>query len=209
MGKGNPKIGRPRFIETPQEMMEKAELYFKKCDKGEVVKTITKKNGEIEEIRRKIPYTVPGLCLALGFSHREALRQYESKPGFSRTVKILRVRIERQRVEKMLSGEQNTIGSIFDLKCNFGYIDNPEQHNDQHKLSQGDVASIKEIAQAWAEYKRRKLNQEALPAPQDQGPEAPVLTPGKASQPQDADHLPVFIEGELVTSQEQPENTGE
>ena len=188
------KPGRPPILESPEQMIERAEKYFDECDEGRTIEKVTKKG--IEFLTVPIPYTVPGLALALGFNHREALRDYESKEGYSLTIKALRSRIERQRVEKMLTGEQSTIGSIFDLKCNFNYIDTPQPDVDVPHLTSGDVGSLKELAQAWSDYKRKKLNDQ----PQDKAPSKAPLTPGKQAQPQDAGCLPVFHEGELVTS---------
>lgn len=180
------------ILSSPEQMQERAEIYFTQCDEGRIVEKVTK-NG-VEHMHIPIPYTVPGLALALGFGHRHALRDYESKELYAPTVKALRTRIERQRVEKMLTGEQSTIGSIFDLKCNFNYIDTPQVETDAPRLTKGDVGSLKELATAWAEYKRRQVNETP-----SKPPKKDLLTAGQAEKPQDEGSLPVFVEGELVT----------
>lgn len=101
--------GRERFLKSPQEMREKAEVYFARCD---------------EEERS---YTMPGLALALGFSERHAIAAYARLyPEFADTVAWLRSKIEEQRVQRLIDGKGSTPGQIFDLKNNFGYTDKVE-----------------------------------------------------------------------------------
>lgn len=101
-------MARPRTIKDPQEMWKRAEAYFTKQDK----------NAK--------PYTVPGVCIALGFNHRNALSEYERRPEFTSTIKEIRLRIENQMLENLQSGKGFGVGYIFSLKNNFGYKD--QQH---------------------------------------------------------------------------------
>lgn len=100
--------GRPRIIQSPGEMQEKADGYF--ADREAAGK----------------PPTMAGLCYALGFSDRHALAEYEKYDGFSATVKRLRLRVEQDRNEKLILKESFTPGLIFDLKNNHGWVDKQE-----------------------------------------------------------------------------------
>jgi hypothetical protein len=100
--------GRPLVIAEATEMEAKAEDYFADC-----------------ELATK-PFTMAGLCYALGFSDRHALAEYEKRPAFSATVKRLRLRIEQQRSEALVDKDKFTPGQIFDLKNNHGWVDKQE-----------------------------------------------------------------------------------
>lgn len=104
--------GRPRLIESPEQMQEMAEAFF--ADR---------------EAKNKPP-TIAGLCYALGFSERHALSEYEKRSEFSATVKRLRMRIEQDRNECLILKETFTPGLIFDLKNNHNWVDKQEvQHS--------------------------------------------------------------------------------
>lgn len=106
-------MGRPCIIETPEEFAAEAESYFLACDEA----------GE--------PYTVPGLCLALGFNHRNVLHEYGKKANFRGTVSRARQVIEDQRAKMLVDGKlKNTSGVQFDLKNNFDYRDRQDLHHD-------------------------------------------------------------------------------
>jgi len=109
-------------VKTPEDMQVLADEYFALCDEKEV------------------PYTVPGVCDHLGFSCRQSLWDYSVRfTEYSDTIKRIRQRIERQRVEKMLTGKQNIIASIFDLKNNFGYVD---KHEHEHAGNQPQITIV-------------------------------------------------------------------
>jgi hypothetical protein len=93
--------GRPPYYETPEDFEAEVEKYF-------------------SMVTDKDPATITGLILYLGFSHREALADYEKKPQFSDTVRKAKLRVENE-YEKRLFGQQVT-GPIFALK-NLGWTD--------------------------------------------------------------------------------------
>lgn len=97
--------GRPRDLESPDELENLIERYFE----------------EIE--REKTPATITGLCYYLGFESRQSFYDYEKREEFSYSVKRARLRIE-MGYEKNLHGNNNA-GSIFALK-NFGWTDKQE-----------------------------------------------------------------------------------
>lgn len=106
-GKSNEpkKLGRPLKYKTAEELEAAINEYFTDCDV------------------REVPYTIPGMAYALGFSDRHALLHYAGRDVFCATIKKARSRIERQRVENLIAGRGSTPGQIFDLKNNFGYLD--------------------------------------------------------------------------------------
>ena len=66
--------------------------------------------------------TVTGLALALDFTSRQALLNYQIKPEFVDTVKRAKLRIENH-LEKTLYRHTGAAGVIFNLKNNFGWKD--------------------------------------------------------------------------------------
>lgn len=74
------------------------------------------------------PPTLAGLCYFLGFADKQALSEYEGYGDeFSLPVKKARLRIERDRSERLLGKDTFTPGVIFDLKNNHGWKDKTEQ----------------------------------------------------------------------------------
>ena len=102
-------MGRPAKYTNVEELEQKINEYFAKCDE----------NDE--------PYTVVELALSLGYAGRQGLWGLRLKKKFMDTIKKGLDRIEGERVRKMLKGSQNVAGCIFDLKNNFGYKDKVEQ----------------------------------------------------------------------------------
>lgn len=100
--------GRPRIIDSPEQMQELADAYF------------------IDREAMGKPPTMAGLCYALGFSERHALSAYEKYDGFSTTVKRLRLRVEQDRSEQLVMKDTFSPGQIFDLKNNHGWQDKSE-----------------------------------------------------------------------------------
>lgn len=94
--------GRPRIVESPDEMLAKGTAYFDEC----------RAKGE--------PILVTGLVLALGLASRETLIDYANRPEFTDTVKGLKTVCEHF-AETRLYGN-NPTGAIFALK-NYGWTD--------------------------------------------------------------------------------------
>ena len=102
-------IGRPRLIDSPEQMLEMGNAYFDECKANEQ------------------PILVTGLVLALGLSSRESLIEYGKRTEYSDTVKALKTVCENF-AETRLYGN-NPTGAIFALK-NYGWSDKQE-----HELS--------------------------------------------------------------------------
>lgn len=106
-------MGRPRKIASPEEAWEKGEQYFSKCAAEER------------------PTTITGLVYALGLSSRQSLMEYEHRPEFSDTIKILKLRVEMVYEERLFGAAP--AGAIFGLK-NFGWRDQPIVEDDKEPL---------------------------------------------------------------------------
>ncbi len=139
-GKAN---GRPPKYETPEEMQKVIEKYFDKC-KGEYVRD---KKGNIETdkngnpiVRKQRPPTITGLALALGFSGRQALLNYEGKAKFVDTIKRAKSRIE-EYAEERLYDRDGVNGAKFNLANNFSgwserqQIDSNVSNNDKIEVN--------------------------------------------------------------------------
>lgn len=115
------KVGRPALYQTPEEMQERIDAYFKECegvyvrDKDGFIET--NKDGEPITTKTR-PLTITGLALALGFSGRQALLNYEDKEEFMDTVKRAKSKIE-QYAEERLFDRDGVNGAKFNLSNNF------------------------------------------------------------------------------------------
>ncbi|WP_187445777.1 terminase small subunit [Bacillus infantis] len=97
------KVGRPLKFESVEALEDKIEAYFTKCD-------------EKEE-----PYTITGLALALDTS-RKVLLEYQDKDEYSNTIKRAKLRCENF-AESFLFRGKSVVGGIFNLKNNYGWVD--------------------------------------------------------------------------------------
>lgn len=88
--------GRPLKYKTPEEIQAAIDVFFSECDTQEK------------------PYTITGLALALGFTSRQALLNYEDRPEFFDSIKSAKLRVE-MFAEQRLFGP-NAAGAIFALK---------------------------------------------------------------------------------------------
>ena len=98
------KGGRPPTYETVEEMQDIIDNYFEMCDgvllkdkKGEIM---FDKWGQPIYLNQK-PYTVTGLALALGFTSRQTLLNYQGKPEFMDTITQAKLKIEDYAVQRL------------------------------------------------------------------------------------------------------------
>ena len=123
--------GRPRKFESPEQMQTAIDKYFDRCDSN--TKQIVNKQGEVEVIDAPIPYTIEGLCVCLEVD-RVTLLNYEKTEGYEEffsTVKKAKSKVTERQVEMALSGNSNSTLTIFLLKCNQKYNDQPQQEQNQ------------------------------------------------------------------------------
>jgi hypothetical protein len=112
-------MGRPRKYETVEELEYVIDGYFATCLSNDIHPTIT------------------GLALALDLD-RMGLIRYQGRPEFSDAIKRAKARVENYIEQTLLEGRA-TAGAIFNLKNNFGWIDE-KQHQVSGELG---VRSVK------------------------------------------------------------------
>ena len=117
MGNG----GRPPFYNSVEEIEEKIEAYFKECEgkplcDADGIPVVDKWGNPIMYGVR--PLTITGLALALGFTSRQALLNYQAKPMFVDTITRAKARIE-QYAEERLFDKDGANGAKFSLANNF------------------------------------------------------------------------------------------
>ena len=115
------KAGRPPKYKTKEEIQEKIDAYFESC-KGELLydsdgNPMIDKWGNPIVVGAK-PYTITGLALALGFTSRRALLNYQDKEEFVHTITRAKARVE-QYAEERLFDKDGANGAKFSLANNF------------------------------------------------------------------------------------------
>jgi len=113
--------GRPPFYTSAAKMQEAIDAYFVACegkpylnDDGE---PMIDKNGNYIVMGKKPP-TVTGLALALGFTSRLALLNYQGRSEFVNTVTRAKAVIE-EYAETRLFDRDGVQGAKFSLSNNF------------------------------------------------------------------------------------------
>lgn len=122
----------PRY-KTVEEMQAVIDQYFEDC-KGEPIigddgMPILDKFGQPFIINAHPP-TVTGLALALGFTSRQALLNYQAKKAFVDTVLRAKARIEAYAEERLFDRDGQR-GAEFSLKYNFRWADEKKQAEDE------------------------------------------------------------------------------
>ena len=135
------KLGRPPKYATAEQMQAAIDRYFEDC-KGEPIIAddgfpICDKWGKPFIIHQRPP-TVTGLALALGFTSRQALLDYQAKKGFVDTVTRAKSHIEAYAEERLFDRDGQR-GAEFSLKYNFRWVD---EKKDDSKESMCGVAEL-------------------------------------------------------------------
>ena len=115
------KGGRPPMYNTPEEMQVIIDEYFETC-KGEMRhdddgKVYRDKYGFPIFFDQKPP-TITGLALALGFTSRQALLNYQAKEAFVDTITRAKSRVECYAEERLFD-KDGANGAKFNLANNF------------------------------------------------------------------------------------------
>lgn len=128
---------KPKY-KTKEEMQEVIDQYFRDCegrpyimDDGEPLRD---KSGEVILLGAKPP-TVTGLALALGFTSRQALLNYQAKKDFVDTVTRAKSYCE-EYAESRLYDRDGAKGAEFSLKYNFKWA------QDEKKDSEGLAVGV-------------------------------------------------------------------
>lgn len=115
------KVGRPPKYKNKKEIQKKIDEYFEEC-KGTVLRDnegnpVLNKYGEPVIVGSR-PLTITGLALALGFTSRQALLNYQEKPEFVDTITRAKSIVE-QYAEERLFDKDGANGAKFSLANNF------------------------------------------------------------------------------------------
>ena len=124
--------GRPLKYKSPEEMQERINWYFeaikaKRTDEYTLPEKLADNKDFINFLNNLADNypTVTGLALALGFTTRDSLINYENRSDeFFDTIKRAKLRVENAIEQRLF--EANATGSIFNLKNNFGWKDKQE-----------------------------------------------------------------------------------
>lgn len=126
LGANGKRKGRPPKYNNCLDLAWAIECYFQQCDDGRP-RMVKDKNGRQYTEVMPVPYTKIGLAQFIGLSDDAWAADYGARgEDFSAIIKDALLRVELQRNEQLLTGEANTIGSIFLLKAHYGYRDTPE-----------------------------------------------------------------------------------
>ena len=149
-------VGRPPKYKTKEEIEEKIEAYFKKCE-GEILKDdngepVLNKWGKPVVINCRPP-TVTGLALALGFTTRTSLLNYQGKKEFMDTITRAKTMIEAYTEERLFDRD-GTSGAQFSLRNNFsGWNEETKTALDEEETEDdGFLEALKsKVSETWEE----------------------------------------------------------
>lgn len=120
-------------FKTPEEMQEKIDEYFEECEGHPLIDNdghaVIDKFGDPVIIGRK-PLTVTGLALALGFTNRQTLLNYQHRSKkFQEVVERAKLRIENY-AEMRLYDKDGSNGAKFNLQNNFRHWNADKEKDD-------------------------------------------------------------------------------
>jgi len=156
--------GPKRKFTDPHYLWQRCKDYFDQCYQEGVV------------------YTVPELAYHLGFISRQAIFHYEKrKDNCGKVIRAAKLKIEGQRNRQVVEGQGYMAGRIFDLKCNFGYSDQPggadktgDQPNPQLNVQQNfygmppQPASLEEWTKNYQKMMKSPDTQEKIEPPSEE-----------------------------------------
>lgn len=137
--------GPSKRYTSVEQLQEAIDAYFEKCDTRTI--DVVDNHGDVKTVNKPEPYTVEGLCIALGFSTRESLLHYEKEPGYDMyfdTIKRAKLKIQQNKVVGALDGTYHANFTMFDLKNNHRYKDKTEIEQTNVNID-ADSKSIAEI----------------------------------------------------------------
>lgn len=143
-------VGRPPKYKSVEEIEEKIEQYFAGCE-GEPLSDdegnqVFNKYGYPCWIKPPKPPTVTGLALALGFTTRLSLLNYQGKKEFMNTITRAKTMIE-EYAESRLFDRDGSNGAQFSLRNNFrGWNGEQEKSQDEMKKLDEIIRNIDKVA---------------------------------------------------------------
>lgn len=139
-------MARPLKYKTVEELQVAIDAYFTECEGKPLLdgdgKAVTDKYGELVIVGARPP-TVTGLALALGFTGRQALLNYQGRKQFMDTITRAKARCEAYAEERLFDRD-GARGAQFSLEHNFRW-----KSDDSDKETLDRAARIlKEVAGA-------------------------------------------------------------
>lgn len=136
------KGGRPPKYTSKEEIEGLIDNYFEECDGvpflDENGKPIMTDKGYIVYRKPPKPPTVTGLALALGFTTRLSLLNYQGKAEFMNTITRAKTYIEEYN-ERRLFDRDGVHGAKFNLINNFkGWSEHPKQDAQKETIDKLD-----------------------------------------------------------------------
>jgi len=132
------KRGRPRTLWTPKAISDAAELYFQACDLR--TKAYFTKKGEAKTVDDPAPYTIEGLCNRLSVTTHTFRAWCMRDDATGAKARMLRQRVQENRVSGALDSRQNPAFAKFMLTRNHSE-DYPEKPVEQNSVD-GELSSI-------------------------------------------------------------------
>lgn len=102
---------------TPEEILKESMEYFSHCENTKVI------NGYWKEIQK--PKTLTWLASWLWVA-KDYISEKLKDPNYSETIKGIRMNVENDIEEWILTWVYNSTSWIFNLKNNFGWVDKTE-----------------------------------------------------------------------------------
>ena len=129
-------MARPLKYKTVDELQAAIDQYFEDCKGkprlGEYGSAVTDKHGNPIIVDSKPP-TITGLALALGFTNRQTLLNYQGKKQFLDTITRAKARCE-EYAESRLYDRDGANGAQFSLKYNFRWDAQKDAESDGVKI---------------------------------------------------------------------------
>jgi len=100
--------GRPRKIQSPEEMAELWDAYTEVCDNHVRVQTVVV-NGETAdvEIRAPLTYTIEGFCLSIPISQTAFDKTYRNDPDYEELIEMIEAMTHIDARSKFEDGSLN------------------------------------------------------------------------------------------------------
>lgn len=124
-------MGKPRVWKSPEDMQQAIDAYFAACDGTPLLDTDG--NPMFDKLGRPVmagqkPYTITGLALALNFTGRQALLDYQGRGEYADTVTRAKARCE-QYAESRLFDRDGAMGAKFSLVNNYRNWHDRQEHD--------------------------------------------------------------------------------
>lgn len=138
--KGSERVagGKPRKYKSVKAMEAAIDAYFEDCNGhpyiGDDGCAVLDKYGR-PIILDAHPPTVTGLALALGFTGRKVLLDYQAREEYRDTITRAKARCE-EYAEARLYDKDGANGAKFSLSCNFGWNNESEKRGDPAALAE-------------------------------------------------------------------------